>query len=82
MSSFVNCGFTTLNDNMAIFIKNFGLLHLVIPHILADNTLFPAEERNKHMGLGGDQKKRGIYLHSSAPSGNWLHPYSTKEECY
>uniref|UniRef100_A0A0A9DHA4 Uncharacterized protein n=1 Tax=Arundo donax TaxID=35708 RepID=A0A0A9DHA4_ARUDO len=40
VSSFTNCGFTPVNDNMAIFRKNFSILLLVIPQILAGNTLF------------------------------------------
>ncbi|KAJ3693470.1 hypothetical protein LUZ60_008950 [Juncus effusus] len=41
ISSFLNCGFTPLNDNMSIFSKNPILLLFIIPQILAGNTLYP-----------------------------------------
>ncbi|XP_073102013.1 cation transporter HKT1;3-like isoform X2 [Elaeis guineensis] len=41
VSSFGNCGFIPANENMMIFKKNSILLLLIIPQILAGNTLFP-----------------------------------------
>lgn len=40
ISSVANCGFTPANENMIIFQKNSILLLLIIPQILAGNTLF------------------------------------------
>uniref|UniRef100_A0A0D9VCT3 Uncharacterized protein n=1 Tax=Leersia perrieri TaxID=77586 RepID=A0A0D9VCT3_9ORYZ len=40
ISSVGNCGFTPVNENMVIFQKNSVLLLLIIPQILAGNTLF------------------------------------------
>ncbi|XP_062218328.1 cation transporter HKT1;3-like isoform X2 [Phragmites australis] len=39
ISSVGNCGFTPVNENMVIFQKNTILLLLIIPQILAGNTL-------------------------------------------
>ncbi|KAG2574551.1 hypothetical protein PVAP13_7KG416200 [Panicum virgatum] len=52
VSSIVNCGFTPVNDNMAIFRKNPGFLLLVIPQILAGNTLFTPLLRLSIWALG------------------------------
>ncbi|RCV35306.1 hypothetical protein SETIT_7G230400v2 [Setaria italica] len=52
VSSFVNCGFTPVNDNMAIFRKNRGILLLVIPQIPAGNTLFTPLLRLSIWALG------------------------------
>ncbi|GJM90342.1 hypothetical protein PR202_ga06613 [Eleusine coracana subsp. coracana] len=40
ISSVANCGFTPVNENMIIFQKNTILLLLIIPQVLAGNTLF------------------------------------------
>jgi len=40
VSSVANCGFTPVNENMIIFQKRSILLLLIIPQILAGNTLF------------------------------------------
>lgn len=52
VSSFVNCGFTPVNDNTSIFRKNPGFLLLVIPQILAGNTLFTPLLRLSIWALG------------------------------
>lgn len=41
VSSFGNCGFTPANENMMLFQKNVFLLLIIIPQILAGNTLYP-----------------------------------------
>ncbi|WVZ77696.1 hypothetical protein U9M48_025534, partial [Paspalum notatum var. saurae] len=40
ISSFANCGFTPVNENMIIFQKSSALLLIIITQILAGNTLF------------------------------------------
>lgn len=57
VSSFTNCGFTPLNDNMAIFRKNSSLLLLVIPQILAGNILFTSFLRLSIWALGKIRKR-------------------------
>uniref|UniRef100_K3YCU7 Uncharacterized protein n=1 Tax=Setaria italica TaxID=4555 RepID=K3YCU7_SETIT len=52
VSSFANCGFTPLNSNMQAFTKNYILLLLVIPQILAGNTLFSPLLRLSVWALG------------------------------
>ncbi|MQL97680.1 hypothetical protein Taro_030367 [Colocasia esculenta] len=41
VSSFANGGLIPTNENMIVFKKNAGLLLLMIPQILAGNTMFP-----------------------------------------
>ncbi|KAJ0984160.1 hypothetical protein J5N97_002516 [Dioscorea zingiberensis] len=41
VSSFANAGLIPTNENMIIFKKNPGLLLIIIPQILAGNTMFP-----------------------------------------
>uniref|UniRef100_J3M177 Uncharacterized protein n=1 Tax=Oryza brachyantha TaxID=4533 RepID=J3M177_ORYBR len=52
VSSFANCGFTPVNDNMAIFRKNTSLLLLVIPQVLAGNTMLSPLLRLSIWALG------------------------------
>ncbi|KAL4564438.1 hypothetical protein LXL04_028502 [Taraxacum kok-saghyz] len=41
VSSFTNCGFIPVNENMIVFKKNSGLLLILIPQILFGYTLYP-----------------------------------------
>lgn len=66
VSSFANCGFTPLNSNMQAFTKNSVLLLLVIPQILAGNTLFSPLLRLSVWALGkisGKQECTHILLY-------------------
>jgi len=66
VSSFANCGFTPLNSNMQAFTNNSVLLLLVIPQILAGNTLFSPLLRLSVWALGklsGEQEYTRILQH-------------------
>ncbi|XP_021774566.1 probable cation transporter HKT6 [Chenopodium quinoa] len=42
VSTFANCGFIPINENMMPFNKNSGLLLILIPQILMGNKLYPS----------------------------------------
>jgi Trk-type K+ transport system membrane component len=57
ISSFANCGFTPVNDNMAIFRNKPTFLLLVTPQILVGNTLFAPLLRLSIWALGKVSKR-------------------------
>lgn len=57
ISSFANCGFTPVNDNMAIFRNKPTFLLLIIPQILVGNTLFAPLLRISIWTLGKISKR-------------------------
>uniref|UniRef100_A0ACD5V4S1 Uncharacterized protein n=1 Tax=Avena sativa TaxID=4498 RepID=A0ACD5V4S1_AVESA len=58
ISSFANCGFTPVNDNMAIFRNKPTFLLLIIPQILVGNTLFAPMLRLSIWALGKVSKRK------------------------
>ncbi|CAO2036423.1 unnamed protein product [Urochloa humidicola] len=76
VSSFANCGFTPLNSSMQAFTKNSVLLLLVIPQILAGNTLFSPLLRLSVWALGkvsGKQEYAHILKHPEETGYKYLH---------
>uniref|UniRef100_A0A0E0FAM4 Uncharacterized protein n=1 Tax=Oryza meridionalis TaxID=40149 RepID=A0A0E0FAM4_9ORYZ len=82
VSSFANCGFTPLNINMQPFRKNWVLLLLVIPQILAGNTLFSPLLRLCVWVLGkvsGKAEYAYILQHPGETGYKHLHSVNTRQ---
>lgn len=83
VSSVANCGFTPVNENMIIFQKSSVLLLLIIPQILAGNTLFAPCLRFLVWSLNkvtGKEEYRFMLQHPEAIG--YKHLMSSKECVY
>uniref|UniRef100_A0A0D3F1E4 Uncharacterized protein n=1 Tax=Oryza barthii TaxID=65489 RepID=A0A0D3F1E4_9ORYZ len=83
ISSVGNCGFTPVNENMIIFQKNSILLLLIIPQILAGNTLFAPCLRLMMWSLEKITGKKDCrYILEYPKAIGYKHLMSTRESVY
>lgn len=83
ISSVGNCGFTPVNENMIIFQKNSILLLLILPQILAGNTLFAPCLRLMVWSLEKITGKKDCrYILEYPKAIGYKHLMSTRESVY